>query len=236
MGPLSLDGVAIAIICKTPRVGRSKTRLIPALGAERAAAASAAFIADTAEMVDELARRRPVSGVAAYAPRGTRAGIAAHLPASFALIHEWRPDFGEVLLGTARRLLARRRGVVLLNSDSPTMPPALVEAAVEALLASPDQIVLGPAVDGGYTFIGLNRAHERLFTDMPWSTERVFEISLARARELVPEPLVVDAWYDVDDVESLGYLRAELGGGLPFPGASRQTPGPARRTRALFAA
>jgi glycosyltransferase A (GT-A) superfamily protein (DUF2064 family) len=98
----------------------------------------------------------------------------------------------------------------LVNSDSPTLPTSLLIDTARLLARSGDRIVLGPAEDGGYYLIGLKQAHARLFDDIAWSTPVVFAQTVERAREIGLEPLVLPMWYDVDDVESLRRLNAEL--------------------------
>ena len=98
----------------------------------------------------------------------------------------------------------------LINSDSPTLPPAVLRDAVKALHAPGDRIVLGPADDGGYYLIGLKQAHRRLFQDIAWSTPTVLASTLERAREIGLECTMLPSWYDVDDADSLHRLCQEL--------------------------
>ena len=89
------------------------------------------------------------------------------------------------------------------------MPKAILRAAVDAVRDG-DNVVLSPAFDGGYTLIGLSRPHARLFDDMPWSTPQVYELTLARAREIDLPVVNVPGWYDVDDAASYAILEDEL--------------------------
>ena len=59
--------------------------------------------------------------------------------------------------------------------------------------------MLGPSDDGGYYLIGMKKMHRRLFEEIDWSTERVFEQTIERARELGVEVHILPTWYDVDD-------------------------------------
>ena len=98
----------------------------------------------------------------------------------------------------------------MLNSDSPTLPTALLVETAEVLARPGDRAVLGPSTDGGYYLLGLKYAHARMFEDITWSTEQVAEQTLARARELGLDVHTLPAWYDVDDVDALKRLDAEL--------------------------
>ncbi|MBR0656843.1 TIGR04282 family arsenosugar biosynthesis glycosyltransferase [Plastoroseomonas arctica] len=207
--------IAVAIICKTPSPGKSKTRLSPPLRPEECAAISACFIADLAATIAEVAEATPATGHAVYTPEGSESALRELLPAGFGLTLQGEGDLGARLLkGTADLLAAGHDGAILVNSDSPTLPPALLRDAVSALAAG-HPMVISPAIDGGYTFIGLAAPHARLFEDIPWSTEVVFALTMERAREIGLEPVVLAPWYDVDDASSYAMLEAELGGAHP---------------------
>ena len=224
--------VAVAIMCKTPSPGQSKTRLSPPLQPEDCAEISACFIADLAQTIDGLAADGVV-GCAVYTPLGSEAALRRLLPVRFKLTLQSDGRLGDRLLqGTADLLATGVEGVILINSDSPTLPISIIRAAVAAV-RSGDCVVLSPAHDGGYTLIGLSKPHARLFADIPWSTSAVYNLTLDRAREIGLPVVNVPGWYDVDDAASLRMLEDELAGApLPFshiPGA------PAPATRAFLA-
>ena len=206
--------VAVAIVCKTPAPGYSKTRLSPPLQPEECAGISACFITDLARTIARLAEDGDVTGYAVYTPVGSEAALRTLIPASFAITPQRGDGFGERLLYGAEDLLAQHAGVLLVNSDSPTLPLAILRSAVDAVKAG-DQVVLSPAHDGGYTLIGLSRLHVRLFEDMPWSTADVHRLTVERAAQLGLPVVDVPGWYDVDDAASLRLLEDEFSGRLP---------------------
>ena len=101
---------------------------------------------------------------------------------------------------------------MVLNSDSPTLPTALLIETAAALARPGDRAVLGPSSDGGYYLLGLKAAHRRMFEDIAWSTARVAEQTLERAREIDLDVHTLPVWYDVDDADGLRRLNAELCG------------------------
>ena len=212
--------VAVAIICKTPMAGKSKTRLSPPLKPEECAALSACFIRDLARTIQSLADEGDVSGYAVYTPAGTEATLRQLLPPSFGLTLQSDGNFGERLLkGTSDLLAKGHEGAILVNSDSPTLPKEILREAVDAVRRG-DNVTLSPALDGGYTLVGLSRPHARLFSDIPWSTSEVYRLTLDRAREIGLPAITVRSWYDVDDAASFRMLEEELFGrpsarGLP---------------------
>ena len=108
--------------------------------------------------------------------------------------------FGRCLLHAAQALFATGvSAVCLVNSDSPTLPTSVLIQAARALLVPGERIVLGPAEDGGYYLLGMQRAHAELFAGIAWSTGSVAAATHARAVTLGLDVVTLPAWYDVDD-------------------------------------
>jgi len=225
--------VALSILCKTPSAGESKTRLAPLLGPEECAQLSSCFIADLSNTIQALTSNGDVVGYAVYTPEGSEAVLKDLLPPDFSLLAQYEGDFGARLdRGIVDLIALGHLGVILINSDSPTLPRQILLAAVDAI-RSGDNVVLGPAIDGGYTLIGLSRPHPHLFTRIPWSTEVVLESTLERAREIDLPAVVLDAWYDVDDAASYAMLESELAGERPAFASAALPLEDAPRTRAF---
>src|SRR5918911_709586 len=202
---------ALAMMTKAPRAGEVKTRLVPPLEHEEAAALCACFLADTAANMTAAAARHAADCVAVYTPVGAEETLSQLLPANFSLLAQHGATLGDRLLRATEELLARGyKSVCLINGDTPTLPPACLAAAVEHLRRPGERAVLGPAEDGGYYLIGLKRAHRRLFADIPWSTARVCALTVERAREIKLAVELLRPWYDLDDATSLCRLCDEL--------------------------
>ncbi|WP_428663625.1 TIGR04282 family arsenosugar biosynthesis glycosyltransferase [Reyranella sp.] len=221
--------VAIGIICKTPAPGRSKTRLSPPLRPEECASISACFIRDLSRTIGALVLGGDVTGYAVYTPIGSEGALRSLLPTDFRLVPQVDGDFGARLFnGAADLLQAGHDGVLLVNSDSPTLPASTLRAAADAV-RSADNVVLSPALDGGYTLIGLSKPHRRLFEDIVWSTSTVFQRTCERAAEIGLPVFEVPPWYDVDDAASLRILEAELSGAAPASLFTKGAEAPATR-------
>jgi len=197
-----------------PIAGQSKTRLSPPLRPADCAAISACFIRDLSTTIQSVADEGGVVGYAVYTPAGTEKELRALLPDAFRLTLQSDGDFGVRLMNGTRDLLAGHAGAILVNSDSPTLPPSILRAAVDAVRAG-NNVVLSPALDGGYTLIGVSRLHPRLYEDIPWSTSEVYPLTLQRAREIDLPVVNVPGWYDVDDARSFHMLEEELAGRRP---------------------
>jgi rSAM/selenodomain-associated transferase 1 len=227
------DMCAIAVMAKAPQPGRSKTRLVPPLTADQAAALSAAFLRDITENIALAARAAPIYGCIAYAPAGLEHLFGGHLAAGTGMVlADGSPDmpdnvqgFGRCLLHAVESLLAEGYGAAcVLNSDSPSLPTEFLARTAHLLLAPGARAVLGPAEDGGYYLLGVNTAAPHLFADVAWSTDIVTQTTQERAAEIGLDVAMLPEWYDVDDGASLDRLIRELNQQTP-----RAYPAPASR-------
>lgn len=162
--------------------------------------------------------------VVAYLPPDAIEYFTALAP-DFELCPQVGDSLGERLDNVLQRYLQRGfRHAVVMSSDSPTLPPAILQRAFEAL-AGGKEVVLGPAEDGGYYLIGMSRPHPHLLRAVRMSTGSVAADTLALAAE---ERLVVGllpVWFDVDDQAGLARLRS---------GLHRSSPTIATHTRAFL--
>lgn len=201
----------VSMFAKAPVAGRVKTRLTPPLEPAEAAALHAAFLRDLGGMLDGLCRGDERIGASL-----ARAGDASH-PVFEALLEqaalepiEQRGEgLGERMKAlTEEAFEAGIERLVIIGSDSPTMPARLIEQAF-ALLDEHD-VVLGPSFDGGYYLIALGGAHVAVFDEIAWSTAEVLRETLTRCREAGLSVALLEFWYDVDDIEDLRLLRAHV--------------------------
>ena len=224
--------IAVAIVCKTPQPGRSKTRLSPPLTPQQCAELSAAFIRDVAQSMSDVAA---ASNYAIYTPAASERDLLPLLPDGFRMMPQADGDLGQRLIRMTRELfIAGHRGVVLVNADSPTLPHSILRDAI-AMTGHTDNVVIAPAHDGGYTLIGLTQPHDALFTDIDWSTSRVYEQTRARALQLRLPVVELPLWYDVDDAEYLAVLEQELAGHPPQFAPKGLVGAPALHTRHYLA-
>src|SRR5262249_20659203 len=138
----------IAVMAKASAPGRTKTRLVPPLTFEQAAALNTAFLRDVAGNLLLAGRHAAIAGYVAFAPAGTEEFFHRTLPPNIGLIDACLPNLGDCLLRTIEEIFARgHASAVVLNSDSPTLPTALLIEAADALTSSGGRAVLGPSTD-----------------------------------------------------------------------------------------
>ena len=201
----------IAVMGKASEPGRTKTRMVPPLTYQEAAAFNTAFLQDVASNILAAAARTSIRGYIAFGPPRAKAFFEHKLPAEIGLFECWYPHFGDCLHDAIHQIFMRGHATaIVLNSDSPTLPTSLLAEAVEVLAQPGERAVLGPSQDGGYYLLGLKKNQPRLFEDIDWSTERVAEQTLARAAEIGLPARVLATWYDVDDTTTLTRLKSEL--------------------------
>ena len=171
-----------------------------------ATALARAFLADTLA----LSRYAGADAViVAYAPPAARAAFARIAPDA-RLVAQPRAGFGTRLRAALDAGHAIGRRVVLIGTDSPTLPVAIVRRGFARLERA--DCVLGPTVDGGYYLIGAREPLPRsLFVRMPWSSDAVAAETLRRARDAALRVALLPKWYDVDDGAGLARLSADRG-------------------------
>jgi len=201
----------IVVIAKAPQPGRVKTRLIPALGAEGAAALAARMLACTLVAAFEAAGAAdtadPALGVvelcASPAP-GDPAWQGVVVPAGLRWSAQGEGDLGARMAGAARRVLAGGERVLLIGTDCPALDAACLRTAAEAL----DEVdaVIVPSFDGGYVLLGLRRFDPSLFEGIAWSTSTVAAATRVRLDALAWSYQVLPALQDIDVPADLVHL------------------------------
>jgi rSAM/selenodomain-associated transferase 1 len=199
--------VTLGMMARAPVPGHCKTRLGTHLSETGVAELYAAMIADSIASYSRAGAERNVV-LAAPENDGVRL-LRALVPARWEVIPQFGAGLGERLANAFRTLTADGSAVVLVDSDSPTLPMDPVANAL-GRLDGERQVVLGPTDDGGYYLIGLTSLELEVFRDIPWSTPRVLELTLERCVALSLKTELLPSWYDVDHQEDLERLCAEL--------------------------
>lgn len=160
-----------------PEAGKTKTRMIPALGPEGAADLQR----EMTRHVLHAAQRwltRPERGVTVH----FNGGDIACMRETFGEMWRYVPQDGASLGERLYRAFTRARdegagAIVAIGADCPTVDQSVIEAAFDAL--GTHDAVLGPASDGGYYLIGLREPVPALFQNIFWGTDHVLDQTLA---------------------------------------------------------
>jgi rSAM/selenodomain-associated transferase 1 len=207
-------------MAKAPRPGFVKTRLAVAFPASEVVQLAECMLWDTLALAQSL----PRVNVAVMCPSQEVADISARVPRGVNVLGQDGEGLAGALATVFRHFVqAGFRRVIALDSDSPHLPPAILESAF-ALLDTND-LAVGPTEDGGYYLVGASASHPRLFEAAPLGTSSAYRALCASASALGLSVGVLDPWYDVDVPADLSRLAADL----------RLTPARAPRTAALLA-
>lgn len=186
--------VAVAILSKAPVPGLAKTRLIPHIGSERAAAVQRWLLRRTVS----AALQADVGPVSLWcAPDIDDPEFArCRRDGAVELHRQVDGDLGERMLATIKSK-APCIGTIVVGTDCPLLDASTFRAAAVAL-AEGNDAVLVPAEDGGYVLIGLRSASAHPFREIDWSTERVCAQTRLRLSELGWRWRELDTLWDVD--------------------------------------
>jgi rSAM/selenodomain-associated transferase 1 len=91
--------------------------------------------------------------------------------------------------------------VCLIGSDCPDINAALLDQAFESLKAA--DVVIGPANDGGYYLIGMNKPHPELFSKINWSTSSVLSATIKKCTRLGLSYQLLEEQSDLDVVDDI---------------------------------
>ena len=197
---LRLESTAIAVLAKAPVAGFAKTRLIPLLGAERAAALSARLIERTVKVATDAA----IGPVTLWCAPDESHPLFQRLRAQCALVRQ--PD-GDLGARMHESVAATGGPTLVIGSDCPALTAGHLRTAAQAL-ANHDTVVI-PSEDGGYVLIGLRAPQPALFIDMEWSTPTVMAETRRRLKALGLTWRELDTLWDVDTPADLERLARE---------------------------
>lgn len=208
---------ALIIFAKAPIPGQVKTRLCPPLTPDEAASLHGSVVLDmlersrTTAALDRFVACAPSSDHVFFKILEERHGVR--------LITQMGDDLGTRMARAFADVLALGyRQVLVIGTDLPTLPGSVFGEAV-TLLAAHD-VVLGPALDGGYYLIGLRKPSPELFAGIPWSTDRVLPLTQQKAAALGLHTALLPVRRDIDTIDDLMAIIEETGAGHEAQGKS----------------
>lgn len=202
---------ALVIFAKAPIAGEVKTRLCPPLTPDEAATLHGSFVLDMLERTKlaVVKLQIPFHRYLACAPSSELVFFKImEERQAVRLLDQTGEDLGQRMHRTFADLFAKGyQHVIIVGTDVPTLPLSVYHEALTILGRS--DVVLGPALDGGYYLIGLKQPAEQLFAGVPWSTDQVLAVTQQKAKALGLSVELTTAWRDVDTIADLQSLIAE---------------------------
>ncbi|MGF1517924.1 MAG: TIGR04282 family arsenosugar biosynthesis glycosyltransferase [Nodosilinea sp.] len=207
----------LLLFTRYPEPGRTKTRMIPHLGPEGAAALQRAMTEHVLGQVTTAAQQLPLA-IEVHFAGGTEAQMQGWLGDHITYYPQGEGDLGAKLAAAfeqtfRHKLAAGRKGAIAIGSDCPALGTAHLAAALKALQSA--DVVLGPATDGGYYLIGLRQPQPALFEAIAWGTGQVLAQTLAAATAQGLAIELLTPLTDIDRPEDLPQWEQILANAAP---------------------
>ena len=199
------DKCQLGIFAKYWQPGQVKTRLAVGIGADAAALLQRLFLQVLLGRLEHIGQSR----VLAYSPAERKAEFEQIAGRNWSVQSQHAGGLGERIRSYFEAALVNgSQRVVLLGSDSPTVPTEYVDRAFEML--EEHSLVLGPSADGGYYLVGVRDTVPPIFGKIDWGTDQVWPQTMALVEVLSYSFGELPAWYDVDTLTDLRRLQSDL--------------------------
>ena len=192
----------ICIFAKPPMPGQAKTRLIPALGSQRAAEVARALLDDVIRASMLVNRAQVV--ISTTEMFQTEEAVPVWL--------QPQGDLGIRLEKTLQLALQSSDSAIALGADTPGLTALMLSQAADRL--GREDAVLGPTDDGGYYMIGMRRCPNGLFQNIRWSTQETFRDTLHQFAQFNLGYSIVPKWFDLDTPDDLQRVRCLIRAGV----------------------
>jgi len=194
---------ALLIFSRYPRLGEVKTRLESVLTPEGCLQLHQALLLDTLDRTACLSAARYL--FLSDCSQGERDLFAQEhdLPEAIQIHHQQGKDLGERMWNAYEIVSRSSDRVVFLGIDSPSLPLAHIQEALEELARFP--VVVAPVEDGGYALLALSEPRKELFESKNWGSDSILQETLDK---LTPDEFfLLPCWYDVDTPADLRRLK-----------------------------
>ena len=199
----------IILFTRYPRPGKCKTRLLPGYSPEEAAVIHRQLVASSDKTISDYLTQYNSTTYHVY-----YTGASVKEMALWCGKQEYRKqqgkNLGDRMADAFSATLQNTEQCLLIGSDCPDITPELLEKGFSAL--QNNDIVLGPAYDGGYYLIGLKQSLSAeqlkdLFMDIPWGSDTVLSKTLERAEKLQLQLHLLEKLHDIDTPDDLQYFN-----------------------------
>lgn len=194
----------LLLFTRYPVAGRTKTRLIPTLGAKGAADLQRQLTERTLRTAADLAGSLSLTLEIRHAG-GSSELMQQWLGPDRIYREQGAGDLGEKMNRAFMEAFADGfHQVMIIGADCPDLSPAILATGYQKLAAH--DLVLGPAADGGYYLVGLTNPWPELFSHRSWGTNLLLTETIIAARELSLKLYLLEELADVDRPEDLKYF------------------------------
>jgi hypothetical protein len=193
---------SLIVFTRYPEIGKTKTRLIPAIGAEKAAEIQCQMTEYTLKTVAQTGTHFDVN---IFFNGGSLDLMQQWLGIQYSYQPQANGDLGKKMYSAFENCFnSGSRQVVIIGIDCPSLSSKILHQAFTAL--DTNQMVIGGADDGGYYLLGLTQLAKSLFENIHWGTETVFAQTMTIAQKLHYKIYQLPILKDIDRPEDLDQL------------------------------
>lgn len=187
-----MSNSALIIFQKNAELGKVKTRLAASLGDQKALEIYEWLTAYTHEQLEGLKVDKFIF-YSDFIPETVK-------PEGYQFEIQSGETLGDRMSEAFSRLFELGyKNIIIVGTDCPYLKMKELDKAFSIL--SQTELVIGPARDGGYYLLGMNRFFPELFQDIPWSTQDVLKLTLDQADELHLDYGFLKVLSDIDTLE-----------------------------------
>ncbi len=194
----------VLVFAREPKLGAVKTRLQGVIGKERALALHEAMI----RRVTGLVKQSRLAPMALWVSSNIHHKLFISICNIKDISEQVGDDLGQKMAYAVAATLADDmiNAVLLVGADCPSIDQSYLALALEKLVRSDVDAVIGPAEDGGYVLLGLKTPAPELFRDIQWGTDAVLNATIQRLEDGGFSYHLMDQRWDVDRYEDLERL------------------------------
>jgi len=152
------------------------------------------------EQTVSLAQQSNLAPVDLYCAPDTSHTFFAYLANQYHVVLKTQKgsNLGKRMENALSGALKTSKYVVLIGTDCPQLNVDYLQQAFEKLTTAKNDIVIGPAEDGGYVLIGASRVTSQLFDNIEWSTKEVYSQTIEKINQLGWKYHHLDMMWDLD--------------------------------------
>ncbi|MBI5676588.1 MAG: TIGR04282 family arsenosugar biosynthesis glycosyltransferase [Nitrospirae bacterium] len=199
---------AFIVFARTPEIGRVKTRLMKDLDVEETLKLYKSFVSETFKICDGL---KGVDKFLGSFPT-TDDPFLNDLVKKYkfkGVFNQKGSDLGEKFINAFNdRFNEGYEKVVIIGSDSPTIPVEYIKNAFQEL--EKQEFVFGPCTDGGYYLVGARRLYKKVFRGITWDSSEVLNKTLDKLYSGKIKFSLLPFWYDVDDIDDFRFYKRHI--------------------------
>jgi len=197
-----MTAACLCIFAKAPVIGQVKTRLTPALSEQQACRVHEGLLQhcmlQTQSMDWENQFWATDSSHSYIKKQARQHGMSLHT--------QQGTNLGQRMAFAVKQSLKKFSYAIIIGTDCPSIDTEVITQAINQLKSGLD-VVLSPAVDGGYVLIGFSTLAEGVFADIEWGTDRVLETTRMRLHDAGLRWSELATQRDIDRPDDLQYLK-----------------------------